>query len=278
MYAETIALVDRGSGPQRPGVYERRDVRYLLPVLTYARYLEHLRFDRQISASCEEAFYSDLGDLAYELYTGDTFRRLLARRKVRSFLDIGCGEGAHLSDVRAVHPTARCVGYERNLPVAASAAQRFEDDDLVVIRSEDVRGAPDEAQYDLVLSSYMLFYLSPQDRQELFRKVARLLTPDGAYVVGQYFPDLDDVQEEFTRRRWWDPTQNHLRSVSATLLSAEVLLNRILDHFESVVYWPEFLAELHQAGLVVNEIVPADQFAYSYFITVRRGPASLEAS
>lgn len=275
-YEELIALLEQADGPQAPPVFRRRDVRYLVPVLTYARYLDHLRFDQKINVSCEESFFSDLGDLAYELYTGDAFRALVARLDVGSFADIGCGEGAHIADVLDLHPTADCVGYERNGEVAGSAARRFADDDRVLVRHQDFRHAAEDRTFDLVLSSYMLFYLDQTDRARLFEKVARMLAPDGVYVVGQYFPDLDDVQAAFTGGRWWDPTEGYLRRVSSSLLAAEVLLNRILDHFESVVYWPDFLDDLAGAGLEVTEVVPADQFAYSYFVTVRRtgGPRS----
>lgn len=269
-YEEMLSLLAQAVGEDPPPVFQRRDVRYLVPVLTYARYLEHLRFDQKINVGCAESFFSDLGDLAYELYTRHAFRSVVGGLSVDSFVDIGCGEGAHLADVLDLHPTASCVGYERNGDVARSAARRFAGDPRVLIRHQDVRDVTKDHAVDLVLSSYMLFYLDRDDRAELFERVAAMLAPGGVYVVGQYFPDLDDVQETFTDGRWWDPTQGYLRRVSSAMLSAEVLLNRILDHFESVVYWPELVADLTRAGLVVDAITPTDQFAYSYFLTIRR--------
>lgn len=269
-YREMVALLGSAEGTAPPPVYDRADVRYLVPVLTYARYLEHLRFDQKINVGCEESFFSDLGDLAYELYTHKAFRSLLADLSVRTFADIGCGEGAHIADLLEQHPGATCVGFERNPEVAQHAAQRFAGDPRVSIRAQDIREAPEDQTYDLILSSYMLFYLDDTDRAQLFSKVARLLAPGGTYVVAQYFPDMDDIQAAFTSHRWWDPTEGYLRRISSSLLAAEVLLNRILDHFESVLYWHDFVTELRDAGLTIDEITPADQFAYSYFITVRR--------
>lgn len=269
-YKEMISLLAQAEGEDPPAVFQRKDVRYLVPILTYARYLEHLRFDQKINVGCEESFFSDLGDLAYELYTSQAFRSVVSDLDVGSFIDIGCGEGAHLADVLDLHPTASCIGFERHGDVARSAARRFADDPRVRIRHEDVRDVTEDHTVDLVLSSYMLFYLDRDDRAALFERVAAMLAPGGVYVVGQYFPDLDDVQETFTTGRWWDPTQGYLRRVSSSMLAAEVLLNRILDHFESVVYWPEFVADLTRAGLVVDDVTPTDQFAYSYFITIRR--------
>lgn len=269
-YHETLTLLESAEGPSAPPVFQRHDVRYLVPVLNYARYLEHLRFDGRIGAMCEESFYSDLGALAYELYTGDVFRAMITSLDVRTVADIGCGEGDHIADVRALQPLARCIGYERNPEVATRADARFADDPMVEVRTLDIREANSDGRtFDLVLSIYMLFYLNDADRVALLRHVAEMLSDDGVYIVGQYFPDVDDIQAAFTRR-WWDPTESYMRLVSSSMLSAEVLINRILDDFESVIYWPEFLAEVEGAGLVVEDVVASDQYAYSYFITLRR--------
>ncbi|MCK1796860.1 class I SAM-dependent methyltransferase [Streptomyces sp. XM4193] len=276
-YRRIRELVDRGGvleedrGADTPPHLRRDDVHYLMVLCRYILELEEMSLYEQVKPSFESVFYSDLGELAYRLYTSGSYRKLCRRLRPASFLDIGCGEGRHLEPPAQLRPAPRVVGVELDPKVAESARRRLAGRVDAEIVSTDLFEWRTEERFDMILSSYMLFYLDRSRHVEFYSRVRELLAPGGTYVVGQYFPDFQEYQRALIDRcspapriqRWASDTGN-------SLLLAEVLLNRTLVHFRSVVYWDAFRDDLAAAGLAVREVLPADSLYYSHYVLIGR--------
>ena len=259
-------------GESNPPTFAEGDLPYLLMYIRYLLAIEDVDLCRRVPTTFDPSFYSDLGRLAFDNYARQNFENLARRLAPGSFLDVGCGDGRQVAAVRRVVPASRGVGYEMNHEVAGRTAEAFATDGNVEIRAErflDHGGEP-EAGVDLVLCIYMIFYLTKDERVALWRRIAGYIADGGALVVGQYFPDIGDIQRAlmpaYIRT---NPLQRFLFRVSTSVLKGEVLLNAALSDFPSVAYFGEFLTELDAAGLVIDEIVPADTLYYSFYFVCR---------
>ncbi|MFE6451474.1 MULTISPECIES: cyclopropane-fatty-acyl-phospholipid synthase family protein [Nocardiopsis] len=270
-YVFVRGLIRKAEADGESGPLHRPDVRYLIVLSRYILELEGMRFDAQVAPSFSEKFYSDLGALAYELYTKRSFERLCRRLSPASVLDIGCGDGLHMSSVLSTLPTARMVGLEPQVKVADATRERLSGHPNTRVESVRFTDHDTTDRFDMVLSSFMIFYMPEEERVPFFRRVREVLSPTGTYVIGQYFPDFEDVQEVLVRSTSPVPgIQLYLSGVGNSLVKAEALLNRVLSDFRSVAYWSTLQDQLSEAGLAVEEIVPADSMYYSYFLLVRR--------
>lgn len=274
-YTFIRSLIHRSEESGESGPLNRKDVRYLITLSQYLLELESMRFDSQIAPSFDETFYSDLGALAYHLYTKRSFERLCRRLAPASVLDIGCGNGLHLESVLALSPNTRVVGLEPQAKVADSTRLNLSRHPHTRIEPVDFLEYRTEERFDMVLSSFMLFYMPEEERVPFFRRIHDVLSPEGTYVLGQYFPDFENVQEVVIKATSPVPdTQLALCEAGNSLVKAESLLNRTLSDFRSVAYWDRVHSQLTEAGLAVEEIIPADGMYYSYFLLIRRTESS----
>ncbi|WP_309134843.1 methyltransferase domain-containing protein [Cellulomonas sp.] len=271
-HARVRDLVERARTGAGGRGLRRDDVRYLLVLAGYVAELERMSFTGRVAPSFPADFYSDLGALAFDLYTRRPFERLLRRLQPRTLLDVGCGEGRHLgAAARALPGLRRAVGVERQPHVAESARRRVAAPPGVEVVEGTFGDEPVVETFDVALSSFMVFYLTAEQRARLYARVRDSLNPGGTFVLGQYFPDVEHMQEVLVRDRSPLPgLQLALCAVGNVLVRAEALLNRTLSDFASVAYWQETVDELAAAGLVVDEVLPADSMYYSWFVLARR--------
>jgi ubiquinone/menaquinone biosynthesis C-methylase UbiE len=124
------------------------------------------------------------------------------QRKLR-LLDIGCGTGRFLDQVRQVWPRLPCVGIDLSEPYirhAKSQLTRWSWINLLVSNAEAIPMA--DASCDAVTSIFMFHELPPKVRRTVFRECARVLKPGGRFVLVDSLqrgdrPDYDGLLELF---------------------------------------------------------------------------------
>ncbi len=261
------------------GAMDGGDDLYLLHLAHYLEELGHMSLTAQVPARLSQRFYSDLGSLAYRLYTGPRVRELCAGLRYDSFLDVGCGNGRHLRAAAEAAPEAEVVGIDLQADVVDEAREALRDLPRVAVHHGDVLDWDPGRSFDVVFACYMVFYLSEDQRRVFFARVADMLADDGRFVLTQYFPDAPHIQRALIDQTSPVPRlQEHLTRVGVSLCRAETLLNRCLDAFQTVAQWETLLPELEAAGLEVESVHPADDMYYSLFLVIRRTARREEAA
>ena len=101
-------------------------------------------------------------------------------RPATRVLDLGTGTGETARGVLAVHPNASLVAVDASPEMVALAAATMPEADVRVGRLEDVLPP---GPFDLVISALAVHHLSPTGKQQLFRRIAEELAPDGRFVL-----------------------------------------------------------------------------------------------
>lgn len=273
-YRAMVGFLAEASDPAgRPVWLDRSDVAYF-PIMTkYFLEIANMSFDGRVPIEQGTAFCSDLGEAAFLNFTQPTFESLLQKYKPSRFVDIGCGEGRHVI-AAAQHPDVEtATGIELDEAVALSARQRADDAGVnVTIHAGDARSAPDVGVADMVFACYMLFYLDQDGQRELLGAAIDRLADDGRLVICQYFPDVRDYQAAMLAQL--PPSDQMMTTYAAQVanscIDTEVLLNRTMTHFRSVIYWHELRGMLSDLGLEVEALTPADPLYYSHYVVARR--------
>jgi 4-hydroxy-2,2'-bipyrrole-5-carbaldehyde O-methyltransferase len=119
-------------------------------------------------------------------------RALIAERRPRRVLDVGCGTGSYLIHAAAaagseltglgVDRDAAAVELARRRLAEAGLAERFP------VRHADIRtlGLP-AASFDLVLLFQNIYYFAEDERPALLRRLRELLVPGGALLLASLF-------------------------------------------------------------------------------------------
>jgi SAM-dependent methyltransferase len=119
-------------------------------------------------------------------------RSLVAARRPRRVLDVGCGTGVYLVHAAAAGGLQLTgLGVDLDAAVADLARQRLAAAGLTErfpVRHADIRtvGLP-AASFDLVLLFQNLYYFAEDERLDLLRRLHGLLGPGGALVVASLF-------------------------------------------------------------------------------------------
>lgn len=247
-----------------------QDTLYLLYLVRYLKELSNMSFYKRVKSTLPEGFYSDLGDIAFRLYTKDRFYNLCEELPYASFLDIGCGEGRHIEVAHRVRPSAEIIGIDLQEDLIKSTAQRFEGNNNISVLNKDFFDWNPVKSFDVVFACYMIFYMPLEKRVEFFTKVKDVLTDGGKFVLCQYFPDVAEIQYQLIKNdsKYITIFKEHLARIGISICLAETLLNHILDAFQSVAYWNELVEQLEEAGLVIEEIRPAESLYYSFIVVI----------
>jgi ubiquinone/menaquinone biosynthesis C-methylase UbiE len=124
------------------------------------------------------------------------------QRKLR-LLDIGCGTGRFIDQVKQVWPRLPCMGLDLSEPYIGYARRhlrRWAVTNLLVAKAEAIPMA--DASCDAVTSIFMFHELPPEVRRVVFGECARVLKPGGRFVLLDSLqrgdrPDYDVLLELF---------------------------------------------------------------------------------
>ncbi|XP_065843469.1 nocamycin O-methyltransferase-like [Oscarella lobularis] len=147
-------------------------------------------------------------------------------------LDFGCGSGNVTVDLaRRIGPTGFLVGVDPDEDRVSFAKKRFHNDENVRI----VRGSIDEAvefgPFDVINSTMVLFWISPDKYDAILQKIFDLLVPGGRFG----FTTLKDDEP--------GPRLGYLGQLSANQYenSYEKFLSAVGLNYRSLSYWKECL-------------------------------------
>ena len=119
-------------------------------------------------------------------------RSLVAERRPRRILDVGCGTGVYLIHAAtAGDPQLTGLGVDLDATVVGLTRQRLADAGLAErfdVRHADIRTVElPAASFDLVLLFQNIYYFAEDERPGLLRRLHGLLAPSGALVLASLF-------------------------------------------------------------------------------------------
>ena len=135
-------------------------------------------------------------------------RRALAGKPGARLLDIGCGTGMFLREVKRNHPRLAATGLDLSGPYLAVARRRLAEwsgVDWIQAPAEAIP-APD-ASYDVVSSVYLFHELPPPARRKVAIEIARILKPGGTLIFVDSLQLGDEPDYDATLE--WFPTGFH---------------------------------------------------------------------
>ncbi|CAN5748796.1 hypothetical protein BH18ACT15_BH18ACT15_13490 [soil metagenome] len=99
----------------------------------------------------------------------------------RTILELGVGTGETARRVLPLHPGARLVGIDASEAMLARARLTIPNAELIIRRLEEPLPP---GPFDLVVTALAVHHLDGADKADLFRRVARVLTSNGRFVLG----------------------------------------------------------------------------------------------
>jgi tRNA (cmo5U34)-methyltransferase len=108
----------------------------------------------------------------------------------RTILELGIGTGETARRVLAEHSGARLTAVDSSEEMLERARTVVPEADLRLARLED---ALPDGPFDLVVSALAVHHLDGEGKQDLFRRIARVLGPGGAFVLADVIvPERDE--------------------------------------------------------------------------------------
>ena len=107
---------------------------------------------------------------------------------VERALELGVGTGETGRRVLGVHPEVSLVGIDASEEMLARAREALPDADLRLGRLEDP--LPD-GPFDLVFSALAVHHLDGPGKEDLLKRIARVLSPGGRVVIGDVVVPVD---------------------------------------------------------------------------------------
>jgi tRNA (cmo5U34)-methyltransferase len=118
--------------------------------------------------------------------------------EVHEMLELGIGTGETTRRVLERHPGAHLVAIDSSPEMLERARAAFPQADLRLARLEDPLP---EAPFDLVYSALVVHHLDGPEKQDLFRRVAGVLRPEGVLVLADVVVP-DDPADVVTPIDW----------------------------------------------------------------------------
>lgn len=95
-------------------------------------------------------------------------------------LDLGTGTGVTALEVLSRHPQAVLIGVDSSEEMLSHARFQMPDRTFLLQRLEDPLPA---GPFDLVVSAFAIHHLDADGKQDLFRRMAEVLSPGGRFVM-----------------------------------------------------------------------------------------------
>ena len=132
-----------------------------------------------------------------------SLRAALVRPGVELLLDVGCGTGCFLREIKANHPRLQVIGLDLSPYYLGVARQKLQP----WSRARFVQGLAEaipfgDQQFDAVTCIYLFHELPPEVRRAVVDEVRRVLRPDGVLIFVDSLqtgdePDYDAMLEYF---------------------------------------------------------------------------------
>ena len=159
-------------------------------------------------------------DRRWRRYVSRSIQETLRRADLRAgarVLDVGCGSGALIGEVRRKYSPTLTVGVDLSLAMVATAKERRTAGAQFLVG--DAENLPLEAaQFDVVFSTSS-FHFWP-NRQRALREIHRVMRPAGRLVITDWCDDFLARRVCDAYLRWRDPSHPRIvtRSECAALL------------------------------------------------------------
>jgi len=116
--------------------------------------------------------------------------RAAADVQAKTILELGIGTGETAKRVLAEHPGAQLTAIDSSPEMVERARRVVPQSDLRLARLED---ALPEGPFDLVVSALAVHHLDGPGKQDLFRRIADVLAPEGAFVLADVVVPENDA-------------------------------------------------------------------------------------
>ena len=118
-------------------------------------------------------------------------------------LDIGCGTGAFLREVKRNYPRLAVTGLDLSAPYLSVAARRLADWSRIELIEAAAEAMPfGEGEFDIVSVIYLFHELPPRARRAVVEEIRRVLKPGGTLILVDSLqtgdePDYDALLDYF---------------------------------------------------------------------------------
>lgn len=178
------------------------------------------QFDRFYSVRQFELSYRmdadpwDVTNSPYKLHKADMLLEVVARRRHKNAIDIGCGTG--ILTQRIASHCDHILGIDFSPKAVSLAETRCKDDPHIAFAVGDIRNFHSSARYDLLVCSEVLAYMHLQDPKGLKKSIAtlaELAAPDAWLIIvgAANDPTLPKLERQFKlldrleERNWHRP-------------------------------------------------------------------------
>lgn len=136
------------------------------------------------------ASYAPEYDRKWRKYTRRTLARAMRAlpRSAQSVLDVGCGTGVLLGELRRLRPALRMIGVDASPEMLAEARKRLPEDDRTIWQEATAELLPAEINPVDVVYCTNAFHLV-QDADRALREFRRALKDDGTVVIVDWCRD-----------------------------------------------------------------------------------------
>lgn len=160
--------------------------------------------ERRLLVPCFDAFYGNALEVIRD-WDGPADARVV---------DLGAGTGLFAALVAAMLPDARFLLLDLSPEMLAQANQRFDEGERGRIETAlfDFADGDLGGPWDLVISALAIHHLADEEKQSLFKRVYRSLSPGGLFVNAEQVLGPSVSAEARNVRRW----QAEIRAAGAT--------------------------------------------------------------